>query len=78
MKNKFSIYLFVLILLIGTTAISPGMPATQVMVSNPVEFGTSSSSSGNDLPSLSDLLRPDGSLDLSSGFSGSLDPTGFP
>ena len=77
MKNKYSIFLFVIILLIGTTAISPGIPAVHAMPPNPGEHIESPGGSAGDLPSLADLLRPDGGLDLTSGFSGSLDPTDY-
>ena len=54
------------------------MLAVHVMASNPgSNIGTSSGSSAGDLPSLADLLRPDGSLDLTTGFNGALDPSGF-
>ena len=47
------------------------------MPPNPGEHIASTGVSAGDLPSLADLLRPDGSLDLTSDFNGALDPSGF-
>ena len=54
--------------------VNPSETVVRAMQSNPGNFASVSGSTGKDLQPLINLLRPDGSLDLDSGFNGSLDP----
>ncbi|MGB8251702.1 MAG: hypothetical protein WCF08_00685, partial [Anaerolineaceae bacterium] len=75
MKNKFFIWGVVVSLVVAVI-----LPSRTVNVQGKASLPPNSATSTtitSELQPLAGLLRPDGSLDLSTGFSGSLDPTGY-
>ena len=77
MNNKLILVPIATICLLITTAVNPHAPFVEGNQTVQAKTISSSQSSTGDLPSLANLLRPDGSLDLTTGFTGSLDPTGY-
>ena len=77
MKTKLYMVLSVIILLIITIAPNPGVAVAGSMQSSPNDHTTLPVSAGPGLQPLAGLLNPDGSLDLTTGFKGSLDPNGY-
>ena len=76
MKKLFSL-VFVLISMLVTLNFTPVVPTVRAISSMPENRANSSGAFDRGSHPLSELLLPDGSLNLTSGFSGSIDPSGY-
>ena len=77
MNNKPFIVPIVIIGFLLTTTFNPCVPVVRAMQAVHGNIAPSPALTNEDLQPLTNLLRPDGSLNLTTGFSGSLDPSGF-
>ena len=77
MKKHFCIISLVIIIFLSTTAMGSPKTGSEFISEEPDQQLPSEQTLAGNLTPLTQFLRDDGSLDLSTGFNGALDPRGF-